>query len=124
MARRKALPDLTPISQAFEQLAEEVKAYSDGKAQIIGDLLEIVRRAHALIESLGGVVHPLTPSSRGGRPRGYQASEETKAKLRAAWKRRRTQAEVKRKVVRVLSPEARERIAAAQRKRWADARKK
>jgi hypothetical protein len=26
---------------------------------------------------------------RGGRPKGYRMSEETKAKLRAAWKRRR-----------------------------------
>jgi hypothetical protein len=43
-----------------------------------------------LLADLGhGTAEPLVSRRRGGRPKGYRMSDETKAKLRAAWKRRK-----------------------------------
>jgi hypothetical protein len=85
----------------------------------------MVTSAQSMLSDLGDTASAaVTRVRRGGRQRGYKASATTRAKLRAAWKRRKaaaggTVAPKKSRKRGRLSPEARERIAAAQRKRWA-----
>jgi NUMOD3 motif len=85
------------------------------------------------LPTVSAVSTPGGSNRKGGRPKGFKMTEATKAKLRAAWLRRKgatgggtapaakpvgtkSSGGSKKKV---MSPEAREKIAAAQRKRWA-----
>ena len=82
MAKRKAL---TPeeIGTALGRLANRVDEWKRQRAELIAEG-----------ELRGQQAGAPTPEGRrrGGRPRGMKLSEETRAKLRAAWKRRKAQA--------------------------------
>lgn len=82
-------------------------AASDAERQALRDELHVVRvEVDRLLSQLGGDMTPgtRTPTAdaasitwlpatsrkgKGGRPKGYVMSDATKAKLRAAWKRRK-----------------------------------
>jgi hypothetical protein len=117
-------------------------AWKTERAAIARDIAAVLAQGQALLRELGttgdALRVPGAPVSRGrgGRPRGYKTSAATRAKLRAAWARRKaalaaaaqgaagtsaaqTTSKRTRKGRRTMSPEARARIAAGQRKRWA-----
>jgi len=89
------------------------------RLDIAAQLGQLVRSAQEMIDQLTLEASTKDSQSRTGRRKGYKASDETKAKLRAAWERRKnTKA---RNNTRIISPEGRARIAAAQKARWAKA---
>jgi hypothetical protein len=118
MARQPSLPDSSDIAAALGTLSDKVAAWKQQRAAIATELRRLAELANAMLRELGG---DGAPARRGGRPHGYRASAATRAKLRAAWKRRKAKSPATPR--RTLSADGRARIAAAQRKRWADARK-
>lgn len=113
------------IGAALGHVAARLDAWKKERDAIAGDVRRMVTSAQSMLSDLGDTASAaVTRVRRGGRQRGYKASATTRAKLRAAWKRRKaaaggTVAPKKSRKRGRLSPEARERIAAAQRKRWA-----
>lgn len=120
MAKGKAVPNSENIASALGDLSKKVDSWKQQRASIVAEAKRLATLANSLLEDLGVESGPQARAHRGGRPRGYRTSAATRAKLRAAWRRRKAAAG---KPTRTLSPEARERIAAAQRKRWAEVRK-
>ena len=120
------------IAAALGELSKKVTSWKEQRAVMIRELRRLSELTDAMRRELGDAEPVATPAARrGGRPRGYRTSAATRAKLRAAWKRRkdraagaagRTGKPAKRTAKRELSAEARARIADAQRKRWAAAR--
>jgi broad specificity phosphatase PhoE len=79
------------LGTALGRLQARVASLKQERAAIASDLQRLLQSAQTLLADLGhaGVV-AVAPSRRtGGRPKGYKMSEQTKAKLRAAWKRRK-----------------------------------
>jgi hypothetical protein len=114
------------IGAALGHVAARLDAWKKERDAIAGDVRRMVTSAQDMLADLGEGVETTTARvQRGGRRRGYKASAATRAKLRAAWKRRKTSngggraSARKRRGSSRLSAAARERIAAAQRKRWA-----
>jgi hypothetical protein len=64
-------------------LAAEIQALATRVQALVGDAAEATGRGFAAARAA---------SSRGGRPKGYKVSPATRAKLRAAWKRRKAAA--------------------------------
>lgn len=94
MAKRKAL---TPeeIGTALGRLANRVDEWKRQRAELIAEGERLASVALDYVRELRGQqAGAPTPEGRrrGGRPRGMKLSEETRAKLRAAWKRRKAQA--------------------------------
>jgi hypothetical protein len=131
------------LGVALDHIGERVAAWRQQHAQIVAEIRLVVDRASKMLADAGEAVtmpgRARTSASapararRGGRPKGYRISEATRAKLRAAWARRKaasgggaassaTPARKGRRK-RSMSAEARARIAAAQKKRWAAVRK-
>jgi hypothetical protein len=130
MAKRRTLPKTTAdVAAALGTLAKRVDTWKQQRNEIGSELRKLSAVIDGMLEDLGtgggsASTASSTPSRRrGGRPRGYRASAATRAKLRAAWAKRKA-AKGAAKPARTISAEGRERIAAAQRKRWAEARKK
>jgi hypothetical protein len=114
------------IGAALGHVAARLDAWKKERDAIAGDVRRMVTSAQSMLSDLGETARAASERvvRRGGRQRGYKASAATRAKLRAAWKRRKAAvggaaAPKKSRKRGRLSPEARERIAAAQRKRWA-----
>ena len=87
---------MTPenIGAALGQLANRVDAWKKQRDQLISEGERLAGLAAGYLQELRGE-GPTTGTGRkraakgrGGRPKGMKMSEETKAKLRAAWKRR------------------------------------
>jgi hypothetical protein len=95
MARRKKNGPLTATAQglgaALGQVAARLDAWKQQRDEITADLNRIVRGGLSMLRELGTAAAPSAPArkGKGGRPKGYKMSEETKKKLRAAWKRRK-----------------------------------
>jgi hypothetical protein len=128
------------LGVALDHIGERVAAWRQQHAQIVAEIRLVVDRASRMLADVGEHVAPSRGSAgatprerRGGRPKGYRISEATRAKLRAAWARRKTGSgggstasagpARKGRRKRTMSAEARARIAAAQKKRWAAVRK-
>ncbi len=122
------------LGVALDHIGERVAAWRQQHAQIVSEIRLIVDRASKMLADVGEHVAPSRTGAprarRGGRPKGYRISEATRAKLRAAWARRKAGGagasaaparQGRRK--RTMSAEVRARIAAAQKKRWAAVRK-
>jgi hypothetical protein len=118
------------IGTALGHVAARLEAWKKERDAIAGDVRQMVTSAQSMLADLGERVDTAAARvRRSGRRRGYRASAATRAKLRAAWKRRKSAsgerpAARKRSGASRLSAAARERIAAAQRKRWAAYRAK
>ena len=134
MARRGGKTSVTitaeNIGTAFGRVAAKLDSWKAQRAEIAAELNRVVSAAQNMLSSLNSDLG-LPRLNRGGRKKGYKMSAATKAKIRAAWLRRKAaaqgsvkaaQASVK-KVRRTLSAAARARISAAQKKRWAERRK-
>jgi hypothetical protein len=133
------------LGVALDHIGERVAAWRQQHAQIVADIRLVVDRASKMLADVGEAVaapsraRASAPAGapvrarRGGRPKGYRISEATRAKLRAAWAQRKAASgggaassaapARKGRRKRTMSAEARARIAAAQKKRWAAVRK-
>ena len=79
------------IGTALGQVAARLEAWRNDRAAIAADIQALARSAQGMLNDLGhsaeSAVARVT-GNKGGRPKGYRMSAATKAKLRAAWKRR------------------------------------
>jgi hypothetical protein len=108
------LQTASSIGTSLGQFAKRVDAWKKQRTELATELEGLIRAARAALQELG---HGRAKARRGGRPRGYKASEETRAKLRAAWKERREAAAAKPVHKREAPEPARAKIAAAARAR-------
>jgi hypothetical protein len=98
--RRKTSLDTTAegIGAALGQLAARLDSWKAQRAELTTDIQRLVKSARSYLTDLGHaqedeyVTAPPAPRNKGGRPKGHKVSAVTKAKLRAAWKRRRAAA--------------------------------
>jgi hypothetical protein len=116
------------IGTTLGRVAAKLDSWKRQRAEIAAELNRVVAAAQRMLSHLGpdGTGSPAAVN-RGGRKKGYRMSAATRAKLRAAWQRRKAAAgtlvqEVQTKK-RKLSAAARAKISAAQKKRWADRKK-
>jgi hypothetical protein len=87
------------IGAALGHVAARLDAWKQQRAEIATEIQKVLHSAQGMLGELGGAAGTgasalLRPASsrKGGRPKGYVMSEETKRKLRAAWKRRKAAA--------------------------------
>jgi hypothetical protein len=125
--RSKSALDVTAagIGRTLGKLSVRLDAWRKQKQEITRDLEQVLTASKEMLAELGhdagfgsklGEIAKIQPARHGrGRP-----NERLKNESRAAWAKRRVELEgAVSKVRRTMSPEARARIAAAQRKRWA-----
>ena len=116
--------DIETIGSVLGRVAAQVDRWKKERTEIAGQLRSLLAEGKRMLVDLGHEESEAAPRARtGGRPRGYKTSAETKAKLRAAWARRKARmgpaAGQTLQKDRTLSADARARIAAAQKKGWA-----
>jgi len=73
-------------------MAARVDAWNSQRTIISRDLEQLITHAQELLKDVKGheaLGTPARAKGKGGRPKGYKMSAATKAKLRAAWKRRK-----------------------------------
>ncbi len=120
------------VGSALGHVAARVDAWKKERQAIAAHLQDVVASAQKVLKELGhgaeDEMRALQNAVRkGGRPKGYKMSEATKIKLRQAWKKRKSalvkDVAVVEKAARTMSADARAKIAAAQKKRWANLKK-
>ena len=85
----------TGIGSALGHMAARVDAWNSQRTVISRDLEQLIAHAQGLLKDVMRQEAPGTPTrvkGKGGRPKGYKMSAATKAKLKAAWKRRKAAA--------------------------------
>jgi hypothetical protein len=98
------------IGTALGQLANRIDAWKRQRDELIAEGERLASAAMGFVRDLRGTGVPAGRSIRkGGRPKGMKMSEETKAKLRAAWKRRKA---AKAAGAQTKAPDARVRVRA------------
>jgi hypothetical protein len=112
----------TGLGETLGILLTKVDVWREQRASIVKELRQLAELTNSLLKELDGrgpIVGDGATVARGkgGRPKGFKASSATRAKLRAAWKRRRDSIQGPSR--RTMSAEARAKISAAQRRRWA-----
>jgi hypothetical protein len=83
---------LTPenIGVALGRLASRIDVWKRQRDELIAEGERLAGVALGFVKDLRGTNAPASGAARkGGRPKGMKMSEETRAKLRAAWKRRK-----------------------------------
>ena len=87
------------LGTALGQVAARLDAWKRDRAAISADIQSLLKAAQVMLGDLGGQTTKRASallggamSNKGGRPKGYVISTATKAKLRAAWKRRKAAA--------------------------------
>lgn len=121
------------IGTALGNVVNRIENWRRQRDEIAAEVRQVVAAGTQLLSELGhdanvrlaSMAGPLL-KRKGGRPKGYKMSAATRRKLKAAWRRRKAAAGTTSSAARParrrksnLSPEARARIAAAQKKRWA-----
>ena len=86
------------IGAALGRLANRIDAWKKQRDELIAEGERLIGAASEYVRDLrgergrrGAGKGARKGKGKGGRPRGMKMSEETKAKLRAAWKRRKAQ---------------------------------
>ena len=74
------------IGAALAELAGRLDELNKQRGTILRELRTAVEEGQKLLVGLGS---DGAPRRKGGRPKGYKMSDETRAKLRAAWRRRK-----------------------------------
>jgi hypothetical protein len=82
------------LGAALGGIADKIEAWKSQRADIVVELQALSKAAQAMLTSLVEGKPDRTSRSgpsknKGGRPKGYKMSAATKAKLRAAWKKRK-----------------------------------
>ncbi|MEO7192636.1 MAG: hypothetical protein ABI051_16410 [Vicinamibacterales bacterium] len=86
------------IGAALGRLAARIEAWRSQRIEIGREIQQLMGQAQGLFREVMQEPSPSTPTAqglskgKGGRPKGYKMSAATKAKLRAAWKRRKAAA--------------------------------
>jgi hypothetical protein len=87
--------ELKVFGVSLAQVVTRLDAWRRQREEIAAEVRAVLSRSREMLEELGKRA-PEAPGGeevrrrgRGGRPKGYKASEATRAKLRAAWKRRK-----------------------------------
>ena len=82
------------LDRELDQLVVRFEGFRQQKQEIAAAVRRLLLKGHDLLEKLGEEYDTAERSNRrrGGRPKGYKMSPETRAKLRAAWKRRKAAA--------------------------------
>jgi hypothetical protein len=112
------------LAALFGTVKERVDSYNTERAQLANSLREIVSNAQQLLQELGEGVSAPGPRRR-GRPAGSGAAKTRRGPGRpkgSAAKTSKAGGRRGRRKGSKMSPEARARIAEAQRKRWAKVR--
>ena len=82
------------IGAALGQVAARLDKWRSERASIAADIRALLKSTRGMLGELDDegeyVAAPRPPRNKGGRPKGYKTSAATKAKLRAAWKRRQS----------------------------------
>ena len=96
MSRRARKPHLSfdQLGSALGKLDARLKALKAQRTAIAAEIHAVMDAAKAMLGDLavGDATAPAASRARnrkGGRPKGFRVSEETRKKLRAAWERRR-----------------------------------
>ena len=90
--KRSATAVAMGVGAALGRVAARIDAWNSQRSDIARDIRQLITDAQTLLKGVMHAPAPVVPGSRkgkGGRPKGYKMSAETKAKLRAAWKRRK-----------------------------------
>jgi hypothetical protein len=119
------------IGATLGRVAAKLDSWKRQRTEIAAELNRVVAAAQRMLSHLGPERATLpTVLNRGGRKKGYKMSAATKAKIRAAWEKRKADGGAVGAVVqkaqkkkRKLSAAARAKISAAQKQRWAERRK-
>lgn len=82
------------IGSALGQVAARLDRWKADRASIAADINNLLKSAQGMLGDLSHTASESFEKSRGGRPKGYKMSAATKAKLRAAWKKRKAAAVV------------------------------
>jgi|SRR5579862_4653918 len=98
-----------PLTQAIESIEERVKNYNAEREQLVAELRSVIASAGSLLSDLGETAGA-TAGRRRGRPSG--TGKRGPGRPRKGGRRKGFK----------MSPEARAKIAAAQKKRWAKKR--
>jgi len=81
------------LGAALGHVAARLEAWKKERDDMTAAIHRILRAGHGILEDLGSApiagVRARVRKGKGGRPKGYKMSDETKKKLRAAWKRRK-----------------------------------
>jgi hypothetical protein len=80
------------LGAALGHVAARVDAWKKQREEIAADLQRVLQGLFAEDMPAIGRFSAGKRKNKGGRPKGYKMSEETKRKLRAAWKRRKAAA--------------------------------
>ena len=80
------------MGSALGHVAARVDSWKKQRAEIFAEIQRLINSAQGLLADLGSTPRTAARRGKGGRPKGYKMSEETKRKLRAAWKRRKAAA--------------------------------
>ena len=73
---------------ALGQVAAKLDTWKKQRGEIAAEIYQLLDAAKALLGDLGDTASAAA-RNKGGRPKGYKMSEDTRRKLRAAWKRRK-----------------------------------
>jgi hypothetical protein len=115
------------IGSALGRVAAKLDSWKQQRAELASELNRVVSAAQGMLSSLPADLGLTGVTNRGGRKKGYKMSAATKAKIRAAWEKRKAAGmavvRTAKKTRRKLSAAARARISAAQKKRWAERKK-
>ena len=76
------------LGAALGKMAARVHDFNQQRAALLEELSAITTAAQAMLQNLGHGAGANGGAKR-GRPKGYKMSDATRAKLRAAWKRRK-----------------------------------
>jgi hypothetical protein len=88
------------IGTALGHVASRVDAWKQQRDELSSEIQKVLHSAqqlmidlgHTSVVTKGAAALQQLVERKGGRPKGYKMSEATKAKLRAAWKRRKSAA--------------------------------
>ena len=93
MPRQRSGLDMTAetLGAALGHVAAKIDAWRKDRTAIAADIQRVLNSANAMLGDLSETASSSFQMVRnkGGRPKGYKMSAATKAKLRAAWKRRK-----------------------------------
>lgn len=90
--KRSATALAEGLGAAFGKVAGRIDAWNSQRGDIAKDIQQLITHAQRILKDVVHAPSPAVPDTRkgkGGRPKGYKMSAATKAKLRAAWKRRK-----------------------------------
>jgi hypothetical protein len=90
--KRSATAFAEGLGAAFGKIAGRIDAWNSQRGDIAKDIQDLITQAQRILKDVMRAPAPVVPGTRkgkGGRPKGYKMSAATKAKLRAAWKRRK-----------------------------------